>query len=108
MGVPALVANHVGPWGPERWVGIVGALMNPSQFRFLGQTNVADSDGTVRAQLGGGWLFAGASGDAPRDVLIGIGAYIGRIAYDFNAERRRRAWAAGTRATKPDVLSRSL
>lgn len=131
LGVPALVANHVGPRGPERWAGIVGLLMNPAQFRFLGQSNIADSDATIRAQLdgeaegvaiaevtldpvrkgrrapeaygryGGGWLFRGASGDLPRDVLIGIDALMGLVRYRLSAQRRRkaRAVAMAERAT---------
>jgi N-carbamoylputrescine amidase len=121
LGVPAVFANHVGPRGPERWAGIMGGLMNPNQFRFLGLSTIADSDGHVVAEMdgiregiiaadvclepqrklrggaasygryGGGWLHRGTSGSVLRDVLCYADAALGRLSYLLSARRRRMA-----------------
>src|SRR5205085_505755 len=61
----------------ERWAGLLGALMTPAQFRFLGLSTIADSDGTIAAQLGEsdeGIAVAEVALVPPLDCLSGVGA----------------------------------
>jgi N-carbamoylputrescine amidase len=127
LGTPAVFANMVGPRGREGWMGIIGRLMPPDQFRFVGLSTIADRNGMIAAQLddhsegvivgqvalsrlvapttevvtygryGGGWLHAAASGNIPRDVLCTVDACFGRLSYTMSGKRRRTARAA-TRA----------
>jgi N-carbamoylputrescine amidase len=121
LGVPSVFVNHVGPRGAERWAGLIGSMMNPDQFQFLGQSTIADSDARVVAQLddriegvsvadvrldparkvrgvpraygryGGGWLHAGTSGDLARDAICYVDAFVGRLSYTLSRQRRRQA-----------------
>jgi N-carbamoylputrescine amidase len=131
LGIPAVFANQVGPRGRERWIGIIGGLMPPGQFRFVGLSTVADRNGAIVAQMddhsegvivgqvtlgrspepptelvtygryGGGWLHAAASGNLPRDVLCTVDACLGRLLYNVSAKRRRKARAATRARSKP-------
>jgi N-carbamoylputrescine amidase len=124
LGIPAVFANQVGPRGREGWMGIMGRLMPPDQFRFVGLSTIADRNGMIAAQMddqsegvivgqvargrsvepttelvtygryGGGWLHAAASGNIPRDVLCTVDACFGKLSYNMSAKRRPKARAA--------------
>jgi N-carbamoylputrescine amidase len=123
LGVPAIFINQVGPRGREKWFGLIGGMMNPDQVRLLGLSTIADHDGTIKAQMddqqegvivaditldpshkvhpqvvgygsyGGGFLQRGSSGNAVRDIVCGIDAFLGRLSYELSLERRRKARA---------------
>ncbi|MCL5999574.1 MAG: carbon-nitrogen hydrolase family protein [Chloroflexi bacterium] len=126
LGVPAIFTNHVGPRGAEKWAGIMGSMMNPEKFHLLGLSTIADCDGTVKGRLddraegvivadvtldparkvgaepacygvyGGGWVDAGSSGNAVRDILCGVDAFFTHLSYALSAERRRKARAVSS------------
>ena len=118
LGVPAVFINHVGPRGPEKWAGLRGGMMDPKAFRFLGLSTIADSDGTVKAQMddceegvivadvtldptkrvfnepkgygsyGGGWL---RPHNPLLDVICHVDAFGGRLSYMLSGERKSKA-----------------
>jgi N-carbamoylputrescine amidase len=51
LGVPAVFVNQVGPFGPDRWDGLIGRLFTPEAFRFGGLSAIVDSDGAVKGRL---------------------------------------------------------
>ncbi len=118
LGVPAVFVNHVGPRGPEKWSGLLGGLMKPEAFRFLGHSTIADADGTILRQMddceegvivadvtldparkiyaepphygsyGGGWIKPHSP---VLDALCHIDAFGGRLSYSRSGERKRKA-----------------
>lgn len=121
LGVPTVMANHVGPRGTEHWGGLLGALMDPAHVKYLGMSTIAAGDGTNLQQMddaaegvivaeapldpsqktsvcprahghyGGGWIDAGQPNDVIRDLLCSMDAFFGRMTYDLSGDRRRKA-----------------
>jgi N-carbamoylputrescine amidase len=128
LGVPAIFANHSGPLGSEDWSGLLGRLMPPDQFRFLGQSTIVDSDGATLAQLdsevedvlvaeihltaarkiraqptvygsyGGGFLHPSTSNNLARDALLYLDSTYGRLSYLWSRDRRKRAGRVSSRS----------
>jgi len=126
LGVPAIFANQVGPRGPEKWMGIIGGLFDPERTRLLGLSTIADSDATVKGQMddhtegvivaeisldpsrrvcakpvvygsyGGGFIDAGTSGNAARDIVCYVDAFFCGMSYRLSAERRSKARVASS------------
>lgn len=120
LGIPSVYINCVGPRGPEKWSGIVGSAITADSWRLLGLSTIADSDGTVLAQLDelsegvlvssvtldparkvtttpkiygsyGGGTFAPHS--PVQEALFYTDAFLGRLSYTLSSERRRKARA---------------
>jgi N-carbamoylputrescine amidase len=117
LGVPAVLVNKSGPWAsavPSSF------LPKPGPSRFPGLSTIADSDGTIKAQLGGEegvivaevtldpsrkisakppqygrWLYPGPAG---REIL-GIVEWMGRRQYARNKERKSKARAISSQQT---------
>jgi len=51
VGLPTVFVNQVGPRGPEKWAGMLGAMMAPDKFHLGGYSTIADQDGKILAQL---------------------------------------------------------
>jgi predicted amidohydrolase len=118
LGVPAVFVNHVGPRGPEKWSGLLGGMIGPEAFRFLGHSTIADSDGSILAQMddctegvivadvtldparrvysepahygtyGGGWVKPHSP---VLDAICHVDAFFGGLSYSLSGERKRKA-----------------
>ncbi len=83
IGIPVAFINQVGPRGLENWVGLFGRLMNAQQFKLGGLSTIADSAGTVCAQMDDnaeGVLIADMMLDPARKIAarpVGYGRYGG-------------------------------
>lgn len=51
VGLPTIFVNQVGPRGPEKWAGMLGAMMTPDKFHLGGFSTITDQDGKIIAQL---------------------------------------------------------
>lgn len=114
LGVPAVLVNKSGPWASA----VPGSFLpRPGPSRFPGLSTIADSDGTVRDQLGGEegvivaevtldpvrkvqtkpqqysrWLYPGPAG---REIL-GVVEWMGRRHYARSPERKCKARAVSS------------
>jgi len=120
LGIPAVYINSVGPRGPEKWSGIIGSVITAESWRLMGLSTIADSDGTVLAQmdeLSEGVIVSTVTLDPRRkvtttpkiygiygggtfnphspvqDVLFYTDAFLGRLSYTLSTDRRRKARA---------------
>jgi N-carbamoylputrescine amidase len=109
LGIPAIFVNQVGPTAHLKGRGFVGGLMDSEDYAFSGLTTIADSDGTVLAQLGSDEGIAVADvtldparksreaiphygqwatpGSISRDILFGIDGTMGKLWYSLNSQR---------------------
>jgi N-carbamoylputrescine amidase len=112
LGVPAMLVNQVGTMG--RMSGILGKMMSPEVFRLEGGSQIVDSDGTVKGELGseegvlvaevtlnpqlkrhtqaksyGGWIDPGSA--IARQVFIPLDIALGMLSYAFSSSRRTKA-----------------
>jgi N-carbamoylputrescine amidase len=128
LGIPAVFANMVGQRGGERWIGIIGSALKADISRYVGNSTIADSDGSVASRVegdaeglalaevsldpararpgeapsygryGGGWLQPGSSGNGVRDFICGLDGFLGGLRYRASAERRRKARELSSRS----------
>jgi N-carbamoylputrescine amidase len=119
LGIPVLMVNRCGPCAGPTPPGLVSRLLPPPEaYGYPGLSSLADSDGTLAAQLGAdeGFVVAEVTLDASRKattppVTFGQRAYegasdsaiarldeaIGRFFYRRNARRRQQARSISSR-----------
>jgi len=111
LGVPAVLVNKSGSWASP----VPSVLLpKPGLSRFPGLSTIADSDGVIKAHLGGEegvivaevtldpsrktqvkppqygrWLYPGPAGRE----LLGVVEWMGRRQYARSQERQGKAWA---------------
>ena len=119
LGVPVVFVNGVGNMG--RMVGILGSMIDPAIFRLEGHSQIIDSDGTIRGELGSeeglivavvtldscrkhwiepktydGWLHPGVG--MIRKVIIPLENNLGQFLYTHNPRRKKKAQEVAARA----------
>ena len=120
LGVPSVYINAVGPRSAEKWLGLIGGAIKPESWRLLGLSAIADSDGSLKAQmdeLSEGIIVAEVTLDPARklsslpkiygrygggtfdahtpiqEALLYTDATYGRLYYRLSAQRKRKALA---------------
>ena len=107
LGVPVLLANKCGPWEPpQAWAAALRNVHSP------GLSAIADSDGTLKAELGGGEgvIVADVTLDPsrkrsalphaggrwmcqppPGQAMIRLAEAVGALGYSLSPARKRKA-----------------